>query len=133
MGQSILQGNGGGSNKQFISAGGNPNFAGCSFVAYDGKQFAPNSGYGTFGKTYNPLNWCSVGANTSYGERGHRITITITKACTVSVFSFRNSMQSTDNGTVTSILNEYAEVGKTYTILHDGYNQGIGITVVKED
>lgn len=133
MGQSILQGNGGGSNKQFISAGGNPNFAGCSFVAYDGEKFAPNSGYGTYGKTYEPLDWCKVGANTSYGERGHKITITITKPCTVSVFSFIDGMQSTGNGTQISVLNEHAEAGKTYSVQHTGYNQGIGITVIKED
>ena len=133
MGQSILQGNGGTPNKQFISAGGNPNFAGCSFVAYDGKQFAPNSGYGTYGKTYEPLDWCKVGANTSYGERGHKITITITKPCTVSVFSFIEGMKYTGNGTQISVLNEHAEAGKTYSVQHTGYNQGIGITVIKED
>ena len=125
--------NGGSKAKQFLLAGGNPNFGSNGFIAYDGKHFVSNSGYGLYGKTYQPFDWCKVQANTSYGQSGCQITITITKACTVSVFSFMLDMTSTGNGKRTLVTNEAADVGKTYSIRHNDYNQGIGIAIVKEN
>ena len=42
MGQSILQGNGCGVNKEFLFVGGNPVFAACAYIAYNGKILTKN-------------------------------------------------------------------------------------------
>ena len=43
------------------------------------------------------------------------------------------NMTSTGNGKRTLVTNEAADVGKTYSIRHNDYNQGIGIAIVKEN
>lgn len=131
MGQGILLGQSGGSNQQFIFAGGNPVFAASAYVTYDGKNF--NSYGGLYGKTYTPLDWCKVSGNTASGLNGQNITITILKQCNVSVYSFRQGQSGTGAATVTNVVNEKVNSGKTFSISGNAYNQGHGIVVIKED
>lgn len=132
MGQSILQGNGCGANKEFLFVGGNPVFAACAYIAYNGKNFNQESN-GLYGREYAPLEWCKVKGDTSRGEYGQVITVTITKACKVSVYSMRPLNNSTVNSKVEIVENTEVQVGKTYSIRGNDYNQGLGIVVIKED
>ncbi len=121
-----------GHNKQFIFVGGNPVFAACAYIAYDGKKFIPNS-EGLYGKTYTPLDWCKVSGDTQRGEWGQVITITITKPCKVSVYSTRPTNNSTGNSKVEMMENARVEANKSFTIRGNDYNLGIGIVVIKEN